>query len=88
MSTENYNKTNKIIALLYSWLKKQTSAESLAILERKQTEIRQNLLERNLFIAFSSVSRYLSQQKLELSTEELQAANELIIGWNPIHWNV
>ena len=81
-------KINEIIALLYSWLKKRTSAEGLAWLNRKQESITQNATERTLFTAFSSVSRYLGKQKLELSTQELQAAQELITGWHPLNWTV
>ena len=88
MSTETYTETNKIIALLNNWLETRTSAESLAWLQRKKQEITQKAVERNLFTAFSSVSRYLGKQKLELSTEELQAANELITGWNPFKWSL
>ena len=88
MSTETYTETNKIIALLNNWLETRTSAESLAWLQRKKQEITQKAVERNLFTAFSSVSRYLGKQKLELSTEELQAANELIIGFHPINWTL
>ncbi len=88
MSTETYTETNKIIALLNSWLETRAPAEGLAWLQRKQQEITQKAVERNLFTAFSSVSRYLGKQKLELSTEELQVANELITGWNPINWTL
>ena len=88
MSTETYTETNKIIALLNSWLQTRASAEGWAWLKRKQQEITQKAVERNLFTAFSSVSRYLGKQKLELSTEELQAANELIKGWNPFNWTL
>ena len=88
MSTETHTETNKIITLLNSWLETRASAEGLAWLQRKQQEITQKAVERNLFTAFSSVSRYLGKQKLELSTEELQVANELITGWNPLNWTV
>ena len=88
MSTETYIKTNKIITLLSTWLKTRASDEGLAWLSRKQKEIAQNAAERTLFTAFSSVSRYLGKQILELSTEELQAAQELITGWHPINWTV
>lgn len=88
MSTETYLKTNKISALLHNWLKTRTSKESLVWLEGKQAEIRTNAGEKSLFIAFSLASRYLKEQKLELSTEELQAADDIITGWNPINWTV
>ncbi len=88
MPTETYLKTNKVATLLYDWLETRTSAEGLAWLERKQEEIRQNAVKRTLFTAFSRVSRYLERQKLKLSTEELQTANDIVTGWNPIDWNV
>lgn len=88
MFTETYTETNKIIALLNSWLETRAPAEGLAWLQRKQQEITQKAVERNLFTAFSSVSRYLGKQKLELSTEELQAANELITGFHPFKWSL
>ena len=88
MFTETYTETNKIIALLNSWLETRAPAKGLAWLQRKQQEIKQKAVERNLFTAFSSVSRYLGKQKLELSTKELQVANELITGWNPINWTL
>ena len=88
MSNETYIKTDKIITLLSTWLKKRASDASLAWLNRKTAEITQNTAERTLFTAFSAVSRYLGKQKLELSTEELQAAQELIAGWNPLNWTI
>ena len=57
-------------------------------LEGKLAEIRQNGAEKCLFIAFSKASRNLEPQKLELSTEDLQSADDIITGWNPINWSV
>ncbi len=88
MSNETFIPTYKIVALLDSWLATRTSTEDLAWLNRKKEEIRQNAAERNLFTSFSSVPRYLGKQKLELSTEELQAAQELIPGWHPLNWTI
>lgn len=87
MSTETCLQINKISALLHNWLKTKTFGESLVWLEGKQAEIKRNAEEKTLFIAFSKASRYL-EQKLELSTEELQAADEIIPGWNPTNWTV
>ncbi len=50
MSTNTYIKTNKIIALLYSWLEKRSSAESLAWLNRKKEQIIQSAEEKTLFM--------------------------------------
>ena len=86
MATEADIKTDKIIALLSNWLEKRVSTESLAWLSNKQANIAQNAAERTLFTAFSAVSRYLGKEKLNLSTSELQAAERLILGWQPRDW--
>ena len=88
MSTKTEIKTNKIIALLYVWLETRISTEALAWLNNKRLEIRENVRERTLFMALSRVPIYLGKEKLELSTEELQAAETLIRGWNPINWTL
>ena len=88
MSNEINLKTNKILDLLYNWLKMQTSSDSLAWLDNQIAEIRKNAREKSLFIAFSLASRYLEEQKLELLTEQLQAADDIIPGWNPTNWTV
>ena len=88
MTSDKDIKNNKIIALLYSWLETRTSTKSLAWLKSKQEEITQKATEKILFTGFSSVVKYLGKQKLELSIEELQAANKLIYGWNPIDWTL
>ncbi|MDJ0595148.1 MAG: EboA family metabolite traffic protein [Pleurocapsa sp. MO_226.B13] len=88
MFTETDIKTNKIIALLYGWLKTRISAESLVWLQGKQEKISKNAEARTLFTAFSGVSRYLDKQDLNLSAEELQAANDLVEGWNPSDWTL
>ena len=88
MSNETYPKTNKIITLLSTWLNTRASDKGLTWLNQKIAEIGLNKTEKTLFIAFSAVSRYLEKQKLKLSPEELQAAQELILGWNPFNWTL
>jgi hypothetical protein len=90
MSTETIIniQNDKIISLLYSWLATRTSVESLALLKEKQEKISQNSETKTLFTAFSSVYRRLEKQKLNLSSEELNTANNLITGWNPQDWTV
>ena len=88
IATETNIKTQKIIALLDSWLEKQTAVEALTWLNQKKKEITQNGQERTLFTSFGAVSRYLGKQALSLSTEELQAAGDLVTGWYPLNWTV
>ncbi|GAB4533137.1 MAG: EboA domain-containing protein [Pleurocapsa sp.] len=81
-------KNNKIIDLLNSWLLINISPEALTWLQDKQQEVRESAELRKLFTAFSFVSRCLETQKLNLSSEELNTANNLITGWNPQDWMV
>ena len=74
--------TNKATsALIYGWLHK-ASANGLDWLDRKIEEIAKTAKTRTLFTSYSAVPRYLGRQKLNLSNEDLQAANELVTGWN------
>lgn len=88
MLTETFNKTNRILTLLNSWLEIRISPENLVWLNCKKKEIKQNAQEKTLFTSFSAVSRYLGKQKLELSAEELLIAKEIIEGWNPTNWTI
>ncbi len=88
MLTETFHKTNRIVALLNSWLEMRISPENLVWLNCKKKEIKQNAQEKTLFTSFSAVSRYLDKQKLELSAEELLIAKEIIEGWNPTNWTI
>ena len=81
-------KTNQIFDLLRSWLEAQTSSKSFTWLDNELTAIGKKPEEKCLFIAFSRASRYLEKQKLKLSAKELQAANEIVIGWNPVNWTI
>lgn len=81
-------KTNEIAVLLSDWLLKRIAPESFAWLNNKRTEIRQTAAERTLFIAFSSISRHIEKRDLELSAQELQAASQLVIDWNPALWTL
>ena len=76
--------TNKAIFLLInSWLHK-ASADGLDWLEHKIEEITKTANKRTLFTSYSAVPRHLGKQKLNLSEKDLQAAGELVTGWNPV----
>lgn len=88
MSFENDTKANKIICLLFNWLEKRNSKIDLAWLNRQAKEIYHSASEKTLFTSFSAASRYLNQDKLDLSSEELRAALALETGWNPTNWTL
>ena len=83
MSIKTDIQTNKAtLKLLHSWL--HTSANGLDWLDCKIEEIVRTANKRTLFTSYSAVPRYLDKQKLNLSEKDLQAARELVTGWNPI----
>ncbi|MEQ9667992.1 EboA family metabolite traffic protein [Coleofasciculus sp. G2-EDA-02] len=74
--------------LLHRWLSERVSQESLSWLEQKQEKIAQGAPERVFFTAFSAVPRYIGKQALDLSVEDLEAAQEVRPGWFAGHWTV
>lgn len=81
-------KTQEIAVLLSDWLAKRVAPESFAWLNQQIAKIRQNSAPRTLFIAFSSISRQLEKQDLNLSPQELQQAEQLVKGWHPKQWTL
>ena len=81
-------KINKIIYLLLNWLETRIDQKSFIWLNQKITEISNHASERIFFTSYSAVPRYLEKAKLDLSSAELQTAEQLVTGWNPINWTV
>ncbi|MEM8723502.1 MAG: EboA family metabolite traffic protein [Cyanobacteria bacterium P01_G01_bin.39] len=88
MIGENNTRGNQIISLLLKYLENRISAKSLVWLKQKTVEINNGAASRIFFISYSAVPRYLGKEKLNLSSEELQLAIELVPGWNPANWTV
>ena len=86
MSLETDTRINKLKTLLVNWLNSRVDPDGLAWLNRQLAEIENSASAKTLFTSYSAVQRYLGKVKLELSAAELQAAKELITGWNPIDW--
>lgn len=74
--------------LLHEWLKLSVSEEALAWLEHKQSQITNNAPVKVFLTAFSAVPRYLGKDNLQLKSQDLAIANDLISGWFPGDWTV
>ncbi|MBD2194283.1 MULTISPECIES: EboA family metabolite traffic protein [Calothrix] len=74
--------------LIYYWLSQSVSSTALAWLEQKQTEIAEGAPERIFFTAFSAVPRYLGKENLQLTSQDLSKAEDLVPGWFPGDWTV
>ncbi|MBD2679062.1 MULTISPECIES: EboA family metabolite traffic protein [Nostoc] len=79
---------SRVNKLLHQWLLQSVSQIGIAWLEQKQAQITGGAGERVFFTAFSAVPRYLGKQNLQLTSEDLAAAQEAIPGWNPGNWSV
>lgn len=78
----------RITDLLLRWLSRQVTQDGLTWLEEKRRQIAQGVPDRVFFTAFSAVPRYTGKTDLELTVEDLQAAEGCRIGWFPKHWSV
>ncbi|QSJ18784.1 EboA family metabolite traffic protein [Nostoc sp. UHCC 0702] len=78
----------RVNELLHQWLLKSASDKSIAWLEQKQAQIASGAAERVFFTAFSAVPRYLGKESLQLTSEDLEAAQAVLPGWYPGHWSV
>lgn len=76
------------ITLLFNWLETRITDTSYQWLEQQTTAIQNTGLERIFFTSYSAVTRYLGRGKLDLSTSELQMAEQLVPGWNPLNWSL
>jgi len=76
------------VAVLQDWLTRRLSREGLAWLEEKRTQIAGGAPARTFFTAFSAVPRYTGKGALQLSPEELQAAESARPGWRADRWSV
>jgi hypothetical protein len=79
---------SKVKKLLHQWLLHSVSETAIAWLEQKQTQIANGAAERVFFTAFSAVPRYLGKQSLQLTSPDLEAAQEIVPGWYPTNWSV
>ncbi|MBH8571626.1 EboA family metabolite traffic protein [Nostocaceae cyanobacterium CENA369] len=79
---------SRVKELLHQWLLKSASSQGIAWLEEKQAQIASGAAERVFFTAFSAVPRYLGKENLQLTSEDLEAAQTVLPGWFPNHWSV
>lgn len=70
--------------LLYSWLKRNAKGPSLEWLDNKVEVIKTSNQKKDIFLAFSSVARFVGKEKLVLSEKDLEEANEARKNWTPI----
>lgn len=88
MSSSVHVDLTSIIDLLHCWLSRCVAPGGITWLDEKQEQIALGTNGRVLFSAFSAVPRYTGKKDLELTKEDLQAAEAIRKGWFPGHWSV
>lgn len=80
--------SSSVSKLLQRWLSQHVAKEGFTWLGEKREQIAGGAPERVFFTAFSAVPRYTGKKDLELTSEDLQAAEAIRTGWFPGHWSV
>ena len=88
MSIQIDLKNSQATFMLLGWLETRIDDQAWQWLNQKLEAVTEVAQEKTLFTAFSAVPRYLGKAALDLSTDELMAANEVIPGWKPGNWRV
>ena len=87
LANSKISKDTILLTKLSDWLARQVSPSSWIWFEQQRQLVRDGVV-RTLFTSFSTVPRYLSKVKLELSAKELAEANALKPGFNLANWTV
>lgn len=72
--------------LLYKWLKKQISETAIEWLDKKIELVKNSSQRKDIFLAFSSASRFVGKKDIVLSSEDLKEAQKARKGWIPEGW--
>lgn len=88
MSPTIHLEQTSVTDLLCRWLSQRVGQECLTWLDEKREQVAGGTTARVFFTAFSAVPRYTGKKDLELTPEDLQAAEAMRLGWSPAHWSI
>ena len=74
--------------LLHSWLTRQLAGDAATWLSESLTALQSDSSDRTFYKLFGFVPRKLGKDDLQLSDDDLAAANAARAGWNPSGWSV
>lgn len=86
-SSIHYEQTN-VTNLLRCWLSKRVVRDGFTWLDEKRKQIAEGVSVQVFLTSFSTLPRYTGKKDLELTSEELRAAEAMRSGWSPSHWSV
>lgn len=78
----------KATHLLQRWIQKRIPADQYDWLQTRLTLNSRENNDRDLHISFGLIPRKLGRKDLNLTNDELVAAEQAVTGWNPHNWSV
>ena len=78
---------SRVKELLSEWLGRAADDDGLDWLHEQREQIATGAPRRTFYTSFSAVTRYIDKDDLELSGEDLDAADEARAGWHPVGWS-
>ncbi|SFT77142.1 hypothetical protein SAMN04489724_2134 [Algoriphagus locisalis] len=78
---------NQLTSFLTQLLEKSSNQKGLDWLEKQVEKIAFNRTPSTFFLAFSQASRFFKKDKLTISADSKEQANELVVGFQPEHWD-
>ncbi|RAI95142.1 EboA domain-containing protein [Algoriphagus yeomjeoni] len=78
---------NQLTSYLTQLLDTSTNQKGLEWLNKQVEKINTEGAPSKFFLAFSQASRFFKKEKLNLTKEKLESANEFVSGFQPQHWD-
>ncbi len=78
---------NQLIPFLTQLLDRQENQKGLDWLNTQKEKINSSASPTKFFLAFSQASRYFKKEKLDISIDDIDKANELVVGFQPEYWD-
>jgi hypothetical protein len=88
MSAVTDLKLTSINELLHHWVTRQLSLEAITWLDETRQQVSISTNTRVFFSSFSKVPRYTGKNQLQLTSQDLDTASKMRLGWFPSHWSV
>jgi hypothetical protein len=75
------------VGLLRKWIRNRVSADSLAWFDEQIAKLNDKGADKDLYLALGYATRRIGKRDLDLSEEELAAAEAARAGWDPSDWS-
>jgi hypothetical protein len=80
--------TLAVIELLRTWVGRRVSPDALAWLDAQIAKLRSGPADKDIYLALGYATRRLGKADLELSEQDIAAAQAVRASWNPGDWSV